>query len=74
MVSSLYMGEIVRLVMVQLTREGLLFNGTGSTKLYTTESFPTSYIYSIESDPPDKYDNCREILKNFGLYLYFFSQ
>lgn len=72
MVAGFYMGELVRLTMVQLTKDGLLFNGKGTVKLYTSETFPAEYIYRIEEDPPDKYDNCREVLTKIGVCFQFF--
>lgn len=69
MVSSLYMGELVRLIMVHLTRDGLLFKGKSTPQLYTCESFSTDYVYLIEEDPPGNYTNCREVLTHLGLHL-----
>lgn len=50
MVSGMYMGEIVRLVLVKMTKEQLLFKGRTTTELLTTGSFKTSYIYTIDTD------------------------
>uniref|UniRef100_H2Y728 Phosphotransferase n=1 Tax=Ciona savignyi TaxID=51511 RepID=H2Y728_CIOSA len=49
MISGMYMGEIVRLVLVKLTDDGLLFGGKGSDALRTRGSFQTSYVSQIES-------------------------
>lgn len=48
MISGMYMGEIVRLVLVNLTKQGLLFNGTGSEDLFTRWKFLTKYVSEIE--------------------------
>jgi hexokinase len=53
MISGMYMGEIVRLVLIQLTAEGLLFGGEGSEELLTRNNFLTKYISEIEGDKPD---------------------
>lgn len=50
MVSGLYMGELVRLILVKMAKEQLLFKGRSTAALLTTGSFQTSYIYTIDSD------------------------
>lgn len=47
MVSDLYMGEIMRLMMIRLTEEGVLFNGKGSRQLSTRGIFTSSHIGAI---------------------------
>jgi len=48
MISGMYMGELVRLVLVKLTQEGLLFNGKCSDMLLEKGSFYTKYVSEIE--------------------------
>lgn len=43
------MGELVRLVLVDLTEKGLLFEGVGSEDLFTKGKFPTKYVSEIEA-------------------------
>lgn len=50
MVSGLYMGELVRLILVKMAKEQLLFKGKSPVELLTTGSFKTSYIYTIDND------------------------
>lgn len=50
MISGMYMGEVVRLILVKMTKEHLLFQGKTTTELLTTGSFKTSYIYAIDND------------------------
>uniref|UniRef100_A0A672IMR1 Hexokinase-2 n=1 Tax=Salarias fasciatus TaxID=181472 RepID=A0A672IMR1_SALFA len=50
MISGMYMGELVRLILVKMTRERLLFQGKVTSALLTTGRFNTSYIYSIDND------------------------
>nr|XP_056715940.1 hexokinase-4 isoform X4 [Euleptes europaea] len=61
-----YMGEIVRLVLLKLVNENLLFNGEASEKLKTRGSFETRFISQIESDPGDR-KQIYNILTSFGL-------
>ena len=44
----MYMGEIVRLMLVKFVRQKLLFNGVGSEKLFQKGSFLTKYVSDIE--------------------------
>lgn len=48
MISGMYLGEIVRLVLENMTKNGMLFNGTGSEDLFTMWKFPTKYVSEIE--------------------------
>lgn len=66
MISGMYMGELVRLVVEKLTKEGLLLGGKGSDLLFSRGRFYTKYVSEIESDPPGTYTNCKEILEELG--------
>ena len=48
MISGMYMGEIVRLILVDMTNEGLLFGGVGSEILSEKGSFYTKFVSEIE--------------------------
>lgn len=48
MISGMYLGEIVRLLLVKLTQEKLLFQGKLSEALLTPGSFQTKFISEIE--------------------------
>ncbi|KAI4821223.1 hypothetical protein KUCAC02_029165, partial [Chaenocephalus aceratus] len=50
MISGLYLGEVVRLILVRMTKEKLLFQGKTSPKLLKKGSFSTSFIYGIDTD------------------------
>ncbi|XP_044136633.1 hexokinase-2-like [Bufo gargarizans] len=50
MISGMYLGEIVRKVLIELTQQKVLFGGKISDKLNTTGLFPTKFLSSIESD------------------------
>ncbi|XP_076053337.1 hexokinase A isoform X2 [Oratosquilla oratoria] len=67
MISGMYMGEIVRQVLIQLVADGLLFDGQGSDILDEKGSFFTKYISEIESDKIGDFSNCRMILEELGL-------
>ncbi|TKS77968.1 Hexokinase-2 [Collichthys lucidus] len=54
MISGMYMGELVRLILVRMTREQLLFQGKATPELLTTGSFNTSYIYTIDNDKEEE--------------------
>uniref|UniRef100_A0A3Q3NJA6 Phosphotransferase n=1 Tax=Mastacembelus armatus TaxID=205130 RepID=A0A3Q3NJA6_9TELE len=48
MISGMYLGEIVRLVLVQLTQDKLLFEGQASEALLIPSKFQTKFISDIE--------------------------
>ena len=48
MISGMYMGEVTRLVLAHLTREGLLFDGIGPEMLFEPGQFFTKYVSEIE--------------------------
>ncbi|KAM6984070.1 hexokinase-4-like [Tautogolabrus adspersus] len=66
MISGMYLGEIVRLLLVKLTEEKLLFQGQTSEALQTLESFETKFISEIE-EPDTGLENARRILTQLGL-------
>ncbi|RZC34887.1 hexokinase type 2, partial [Asbolus verrucosus] len=67
MISGMYMGELTRLALEKLTKEGLLFQGKGSEALFTRGNFYTKYVSEIESDPPGTLTSCREILEELDI-------
>ncbi|XP_032516625.1 hexokinase type 2 isoform X4 [Danaus plexippus] len=67
MISGMYMGELVRLVLVKFTRMGLLFGGRGSDLLFQRGKFYTKYVSEIESDKPGDFTSCMEVLEELGL-------
>ncbi|XP_064631401.1 hexokinase-2-like isoform X8 [Lineus longissimus] len=79
MISGMYMGEIVRLVLVKLAEDGHIFKGEVTEDLDTRERFYTKYVSEIESDivnseknkkaekeNTDQFENTRHILKELG--------
>lgn len=66
MISGLYMGEIVRLILVKLASEKLLFQGLTTPALLKENSFKTQHIFEIEKDA-EGLDKASEILKSLGL-------
>jgi hexokinase len=69
MISGMYMGEIVRLVLCDLTLRGLLFHGQGSEELFEPQRFYTKYISEIESDDPaGEYSNTKLVLQELDIH------
>ncbi|XP_051883561.1 hexokinase HKDC1-like isoform X2 [Pristis pectinata] len=66
MISGMYLGEIVRNILINFTKHGLLFRGLVSPVLKTVGIFETSYISQIESDRLALLQ-VRTILQNLGL-------
>lgn len=48
MISGMYLGEIVRLLLVRLTKEKLLFEGQTPEALLSPGTFKTKFISDIE--------------------------
>lgn len=48
MVSGMYMGELVRLILVKMAREGLVFEGRITPELLTKGKIETKHISAIE--------------------------
>lgn len=48
MISGMYLGEIVRLLLVRLTQDELLFKGQTSEALLSAGRFETKFISDIE--------------------------
>ncbi|KAK2837673.1 hypothetical protein Q5P01_014885 [Channa striata] len=68
MISGLYMGELVRLILVRMAKERLLFQGKTTPELLTTGSFSTSYIYAIESVKEEEgLASAEKVLRDLGL-------
>ncbi|XP_076845213.1 hexokinase-4 isoform X2 [Brachyhypopomus gauderio] len=66
MIGGKYMGELVRLVLLKLLNEGLLFNGEASDTLKTRGSFETRFVSQIESDTGDR-KQIYNILSSLGV-------
>ncbi|XP_060893251.1 hexokinase-2 [Labrus mixtus] len=68
MISGMYMGEMVRLVLVRMTKEKLLFQGKTTAQLLTTGRFKTNYIYTIDTDKDEEgLLSAEEVLRGLGL-------
>uniref|UniRef100_A0A1B6EKF8 Phosphotransferase n=1 Tax=Cuerna arida TaxID=1464854 RepID=A0A1B6EKF8_9HEMI len=67
MISGMYMGEIVRLILIKFTKEKLLFDGKGSTPLSTIWRFKSKYVSEIESEKAGIHTACRTVLKKLEL-------
>uniref|UniRef100_A0A8C5GCC5 hexokinase n=1 Tax=Gouania willdenowi TaxID=441366 RepID=A0A8C5GCC5_GOUWI len=66
MISGMYLGELVRLLLVKLTEQKLLFKGQRSTTLLTAGTFPTKFISEIE-EPLSGLENAKRILSSLNV-------
>ncbi|KAI8607064.1 hexokinase-domain-containing protein [Chytriomyces sp. MP71] len=66
LISGMYLGEIVRLVLVDLVEAGFLFreNEGGSLELRARNAFDTAYMSRIESDNSKDLQDTKIILKD----------
>jgi len=67
MISGMYMGELVRCVLIDLVKANLLFNGQTSKKLQTAFEFQTAYVSWIESDTKNSYNQTNRVLTELEL-------
>ena len=69
-ISGKYLGEIVRLVLARLTKEGLLFRGEHTPgSLLIPGNLTTDLVSDIEQDSVDGgSSNTKEILRKFGIF------
>ncbi|GLV44227.1 Hexokinase A [Carabus blaptoides fortunei] len=67
MISGMYMGELVRLLLVKFTKDGLLFGGKGTELLHKRGNFFTKYVSEIETDRDGDFTYCRQVLEELGL-------
>ncbi|XP_069836532.1 hexokinase HKDC1-like isoform X1 [Dendropsophus ebraccatus] len=66
MISGLYMGELVRLILLKMAKRGLLFGGKISDSLRTKGKIETSHVAAMEKYNEGLY-NTRHILLELGL-------
>ncbi|GFN85707.1 phosphotransferase [Plakobranchus ocellatus] len=65
--AGMYLGEFVRLVLVKLIQEGVLFGGKGGKLVEERWKFTTSHVTAIESDQGLSTANTMEVLNKFDL-------
>ncbi|XP_008308805.1 hexokinase-1 [Cynoglossus semilaevis] len=66
MVSGMYLGELVRLILVKMAREGMLFEGRITPELLTRGTFETKHISAIEKNK-EGLCKAKEILTKLGV-------
>merc|ERR1719215_1850781 len=67
MISGMYMGELIRQVLVDLMKDDLIFIGVDRERLLERGSFFTRYASEIESDPVGEYTRARQALEELGI-------
>ncbi len=67
MISGMYMGELIRQILVDLMKDDLIFFGCDRDKLLERGSFYTRYASEIESDPVGEYPRARACLEEMGM-------
>nr|XP_046210247.1 hexokinase-1 isoform X3 [Oncorhynchus gorbuscha]XP_046210248.1 hexokinase-1 isoform X3 [Oncorhynchus gorbuscha] len=66
MVSGMYMGELVRLILVKMAKEGFLFEGRITPELLTKGKFETKHVSSIEKSK-EGLTKAKDILLRLGV-------
>ncbi len=73
MISGMYIGELARLILVDMISEDLMFNNIANRDILRQwGKFGTHYISEIEADPVGEYQRCRTVLQEiFGQHATF---
>jgi len=66
MISGMYMGELIRQVLIDLMKDDLIFLGLNRERLMARGSFLTKYASEIESDPVGDYPRAKACLRDMG--------
>ncbi|ORE15078.1 actin-like ATPase domain-containing protein [Rhizopus microsporus] len=64
MTTGIFLGELVRNIIIYLVDRDVLFGGESSEVLNTVHSFDTSYMYVCEADDSDSLEDTRIILED----------
>ncbi|GHJ86444.1 hypothetical protein NliqN6_2846 [Naganishia liquefaciens] len=67
MIAGLYLGEVFRLVVMEMIDAGELFLGQNTYKMEKAYAMDTAFLSLMESDPTD------ELLTVIGVFSYFFG-
>ncbi|CDM37399.1 Hexokinase [Penicillium roqueforti FM164] len=60
MVAGLYIGEMLRLVMLKMHDKGILFKGQNVSRLQTANSLETSFLSTVEKDMSESLTDMKE--------------
>ncbi|XP_030571727.1 hexokinase type 2 [Drosophila novamexicana] len=66
-ISGMYMGELVRLVLLELMEKQVIFKGQTSQSFLIKGKFDTSFITEIESDQPGSHRNAAMVMDRLGI-------
>ncbi|KAJ4313995.1 Hexokinase isoenzyme 2 [Neodidymelliopsis sp. IMI 364377] len=61
--AGLYLGEIYRLIVLDLANRGLVFKGQDTSKLKDSYSIDTGFLSQVEDDESDNFSASRELFK-----------
>ena len=67
MISGMYMGELVRQVLVDMVWEDLMFEDQNTDGLFEPGAFLTKYVSKVEADPVGDYTKCRKVMAQLGM-------
>ena len=67
MISGMYMGELIRHILVDLLKDDLIFSRCKKDELLKKGSFLTRFASEIESDPVGEYQRAAICLKSLGI-------
>ncbi|KAH8268135.1 hypothetical protein KR026_000568 [Drosophila bipectinata] len=65
-ISGMYMGEIVRLIVVEMIAKGVMFHGETSQKIQNRWAFQSAYLSDVESDAVGEYRHTNKVIRDMG--------
>ncbi|XP_017844685.1 hexokinase type 2 [Drosophila busckii] len=66
-ISSCYLGELVRLILLELICQGSIFRTQSCERLQLKNQFDCGFICDIESDAVGSYVHCKQVLAELGI-------
>ncbi|VDD76852.1 unnamed protein product [Mesocestoides corti] len=63
MISGMYLGEVVRLILRKLATEGIIFDGAVPERLNVVDGFPTYFLSEVDRDPTHLFYSTEYILR-----------
>lgn len=74
MISGMYMGELVRQILLDLMKDNLIFDHCNKEELLIKGSFPSQFVSEIEGDPIGEYTRAAKCLESLGMDTSVISQ
>ncbi|XP_014275874.1 hexokinase type 2 isoform X5 [Halyomorpha halys] len=68
LISGMYLGEIVRLILVKFINDKLILEGRVTEQISQRGTLPSEFLSTVESDKRGSFKECRKALATLGYY------